>query len=325
MNVCLVGVDCAAVDAKVGLALAGYNGVGVRLKAATLCARERPAANTVAQWLSDAHGPALLAIDAPLGWPVALARSLAHHRAGEEVDAEPNEMFRRATDHFIKKGLSKTPLDVGADRIARTAHAALKLLGEVRKRLGVQIPLAWAPAFVGTAAIEVYPAATLVAHGFRSTGYKKREQVGERREILASLGTLIDFGEYAAALESSADTLDAAVCVLAAKDFLDGRALPPVDLGLAAQEGLDLGSAQATGREAEQTNGAGGPTIVRRGSFGVVGRRARTAWRLESGLDEGGAPARASLVAVRLGVADAPRTARRVSTTLAVAPARASL
>ncbi len=237
MNTLLVGVDCATVDAKVGLALAEYNGVGVSLKAATLCDRERSPAKTVVEWLTDARGPALLAIDAPLGWPAALARSLASHRAGEKIDTEPNEMFRRATDRFIKKKLSKTPLDVGADRIARTAHTALKLLGEVRERLGVQVPLAWTPASVGTAAIEVYPAATLVAHGFRSTGYKAREHVVERREILGSLGTFIDVGKYAAALESSADTLDAAVCVLAAKDFLDGCALPPVDLGLAAQEG----------------------------------------------------------------------------------------
>jgi predicted RNase H-like nuclease len=238
VNVLLVGIDCAVAETNIGLALAEYNGGGVRLRAATLCDSERPAAKTVVRWLTDARGQALLAIDAPLGWPVALAQSLVRHRAGEEIDSEPNVMFRRATDRFIGRELT-TPLDVGADRIARTAHAALSLLSKVREGLGLEIPLAWAlGTTAGTAAIEVYPAGTLVAHGFQSTCYKKREQVDGRRKILASLRSHIDVDdEHAAKLESNADALDAAVCVLAAKDFLDGRAFPPEDLELAAKEG----------------------------------------------------------------------------------------
>jgi predicted RNase H-like nuclease len=235
VNALLVGIDCAVAETNIGLALAEYNG-GVKLRAATLCDSERPAAETVVGWLTDARGQALLAIDAPLGWPVALAQSLAHHRAGEKIDTEPNVMFRRATDRFIGREFT-TPLDVGADRIARTAHAALSLLSKVREGLGLEIPLALGTT-AGTAAIEVYPAGTLVAHGFQSTCYKKREQVDGRRKILASLRSQIDVDdEQAAKLESNADILDAAVCVMAAKDFLDGRAYPPEDLELAAKEG----------------------------------------------------------------------------------------
>jgi Protein of unknown function (DUF429) len=95
MNTLLVGIDCATVDAKIGLALAEYDGVGVRLKRATLCSRERSAANTGVEWLTDERGSALLAIDAPLGWPAGLARSLTQHRAGEKIDTKPIEMFRR--------------------------------------------------------------------------------------------------------------------------------------------------------------------------------------------------------------------------------------
>ena len=65
---------------------------------------------------------------------------------------------------FIQQKLKKTPLDVGADRIARTAYAALHLLGSVRVQLHLSIPLAWAPTDISVvAAIEVYPAATLVS------------------------------------------------------------------------------------------------------------------------------------------------------------------
>ena len=42
----------------------------------------------------------------------------------------------------VRDRIGKQSLDVGADRIARTAHAALQLLHELRGRLGKPIPLA---------------------------------------------------------------------------------------------------------------------------------------------------------------------------------------
>jgi hypothetical protein len=146
-------------------------------------------------------------------------------------------MFRRETDRFIRTKLSKTPLDVGADRIARTAHAALRLLGDVAYQLGRPIPLAWTSQFLDVMAIEVYPTATLVAHGIRSKGYKARDQVDQRREILAALSRELDIGDLTATIEESADAVDAVVCLLAAKDFLEGRAMPPEDAALAEREG----------------------------------------------------------------------------------------
>jgi hypothetical protein len=44
-------------------------------------------------------------------------------------------MFRRMTDRAIHKNVGRTPLDVGADWIARTAHAALRFLAELRRAL----------------------------------------------------------------------------------------------------------------------------------------------------------------------------------------------
>jgi hypothetical protein len=147
-------------------------------------------------------------------------------------------MFRRATDRFIKKELGKTPLDVGADRIARTAHAALRLLGDLRERLSAPIPLAWTPACIaGVAAIEVYPAATLLAHGLRSNGYKAAQQIAQRRELVGQLRSRLMFVTQTPILEGNADALDAVVCLLAAKDFLEDRAMPPPDQLVAEREG----------------------------------------------------------------------------------------
>ena len=181
--------------------------------------------------------PVLLAIDAPLGWPVALSPALSEHCAGKPLAASADSLFRRATDRFIKRQLKKTPLDVGADRIARTAHTALGLLERLRRSLGHPIPLAWVAPLESVVAIEVYPAATLIAHGFRSSGYKKAEQTRERREIFSSLRGLMSLPADSRLLEENDDALDAVVCVLGGKDFLDGRAMAPEDTGLAKREG----------------------------------------------------------------------------------------
>jgi predicted nuclease with RNAse H fold len=202
-----------------------------------LCGPERSAIAFVTAWLRDSDTPGLIAIDAPLGWPQGMAKELSGHRAGEPIHMAPNELFRRETDRFIQRTLRKTPLDVGADRIARTAHAALRVLGEIRRELALPIPLAWFSPPQGVAAIEVYPAATLLAHGIRASGYKRSTQVEARQEIITALARIMTIKVQASLLETSADALDAVVCLLAAKDFLDGGAVGPTNREVAEIEG----------------------------------------------------------------------------------------
>lgn len=57
-----------------------------------------------------------------MGWPANMGQVLYNHNTGQLIDVHSNDLFRRETDKFIKKNLRKQPLDVGADRIARTAH-----------------------------------------------------------------------------------------------------------------------------------------------------------------------------------------------------------
>src|SRR5207253_1199225 len=148
----------------------------------------------------------LLAFDAPLGWPQPLGRALAEHRAGHPLSLPAHQLFRRATDRFVKARIGKQSLDVGADRIARTAHSALKLLADVRQKTGLPIPMAWEPSYSErVAAIEVYPAATLIAHGIPDTGYKKKDKIAERKAIMGSLERVIQLPEDRAPMELSAD------------------------------------------------------------------------------------------------------------------------
>jgi hypothetical protein len=64
----VVGLDCATVDAKVGLALGILGERGLEVQQTTLCTRERAAASVIAGWVRDSQDPVLIAIDAPLGW-----------------------------------------------------------------------------------------------------------------------------------------------------------------------------------------------------------------------------------------------------------------
>ncbi|MDA1054881.1 MAG: DUF429 domain-containing protein [Planctomycetota bacterium] len=238
----IIGIDCATNEARVGLS---FGVAGPDRCVATFAGtnqRQRGVAEAVAEAVANSlkskQARALIALDAPLGWPHLMGESLATHRAGEHLAKTANELFRRETDRFVKTQLGKQSLDVGADRIARTAHSALQLLADVRQRTGLPIPMAWESNYSErVAVIEVYPAATLRSHGIKDTGYKRKDQVAERKAIIGRLERLIQLPEDRAAMERSADALDAGVCVLAAFDFLRGSAQPPEDTELSRHEG----------------------------------------------------------------------------------------
>jgi predicted RNase H-like nuclease len=234
----VIGIDCATDPRKVGLAKGTVSGSRLSLEAVTSGGRTRPVAKIVAEWASGSQRT-LLALDAPLGWPRSMGRHLAEHRAGQFVPASANNMFRRTTDRVVKTRIGRQPLDVGADRIARTAHAALELIHELRELLSQPIPLTLSASFrEPLAAIEVYPAGTLTAYGFRASRYKERTQETERKEIVRSLSgqMKIRAGE-SQVLARNADVLAATVCLLAARDFLVGKVIPPEDPELAELEG----------------------------------------------------------------------------------------
>jgi len=122
----IAGIDCAVQPTKVGVALASLEGDRCRLlEARRCCANDQPA-TALNAWHTES-AISLIAIDAPLGWPVALSTALPLHAAGAPISVDPNQLFRRETDRDIHTRLGKQPLDVGANFIARTAKAALKL------------------------------------------------------------------------------------------------------------------------------------------------------------------------------------------------------
>lgn len=237
MPTTIVGIDCATQAKRVGLALGHDDGQTASITQVLVGSMIDSIVDTIAAWTTP-NQPTLLALDAPLGWPAGLGQELHQHQAGAPLVEEANHLFRRQTDRIIKKQTGKLPLDVGADRIARTAHAALALLQALRRRTGQAIPLAWQPEFgPGIQAIEVYPAGTLAAYGVDARGYKKPEGRAQRSALLDFLGQRLGLPQDRTLMEDNDDALDAALCVLAGVDFLRGRAMEPDDLQTTVKEG----------------------------------------------------------------------------------------
>jgi hypothetical protein len=228
-SVDIIGIDCSTNHRKLGIAKGHYS--DGKLSITEVTTGQPNHVQTISSWLKKSTR-SLIALDAPLGWPQAMGANLASHRAGAVIDIEPNSMFRRHTDWFIKQKIGKQSLDVGSNLIARTALFALNLIDSIRKETGSPIPLAWSPQFVETsAAIEVYPAATLEARGISSSGYKKPAQLDRRREILSLLGGEIQVECDEEKIVANDDNLDAVLCLLAAADFVGNKAYkPPPDM-----------------------------------------------------------------------------------------------
>ena len=186
--------------------------------------------------MGDEDEPCLITLDAPLGWPKKFAENLLFHCAGEKITSDPNEIFRRSTDSFVEKNYKK-PLEVGANLIARTAHSALNLIGMLRAESNRPIPLAWAlEAIVSTTAIEVYPAATLIAHAIHiPRDSTKVEKLRIKSDWIRTKSNIDE--DLFSRIEISDHIVDSVICVIAGADFARGNSHPPEDIELAITEG----------------------------------------------------------------------------------------
>lgn len=148
-NCQIIGIDCAADPEKIGVA---YSSMAetlltvehVRLGASGSESRRHRLHELVEDIVKriTAHkpttdSPTLLALDAPLGWPIPMGDLLSRHWAGECLpgDADASHLFRRGTDRFIADTLGKDPIEVGANLIARVTHTTLRLIGMLRSQV----------------------------------------------------------------------------------------------------------------------------------------------------------------------------------------------
>jgi hypothetical protein len=249
----IVGIDCAVRAEHTGICSAEYapgNEGALTLLSCETGRRGRgsgseygPAeqAAAAASGALERGRRVLLALDAPLGWPERMGPELSGHRAGRPIWVPANTLFRRRTDVKIKELLGKNPLDVGADRIARTALAALGLIGACERMLGTSIEPAEGPDFgARIASAEVYPAGTLVSHGLLRGLEGSRKSGDNPAALLGRLSGRFSIRNPGLVDETNEHLMDALLCVCTAKDFLDGAAVAPQgteELRLAAKEG----------------------------------------------------------------------------------------
>ncbi|MFO7891616.1 MAG: DUF429 domain-containing protein [bacterium] len=226
-KISIIGVDCATDKKKAAIAYGGFYGDIPVLKKVTISKGEEEPADIISKFI-EGKKQVLFAFDSPLGWPKTMAHVLWEHKAGEPISVDSNSLFNRETELFIKKVIDKKPLEIGADRIARTTKWTLDLLDELRKKLGNDIPLSWnyneiLPASV----IEVYPFATLLSRKIDTKGYKNQKNIKKRKDILKKLQTYIKIEDNNDKITETSHSLDAVICVLAASDFLRGDCIPP--------------------------------------------------------------------------------------------------
>jgi hypothetical protein len=258
----LIGWD-AAVDPRNNALIRGvFHRDGPAGKALSVEDLVRPATRddliaTLSGWIEDADPSAsvLICADSPLGWPAGLGPVLSSHRAGAGISLDAERLFRRHTDRDIRQRLGKTPLDVGADRIARTAVAVLNVVGEVT----ASVPTIRRPTIAvderslrdgvsrqGVLLIETYPAGWFASEGITTRGYRpsagislRRRLLGEAIDAFQRTGIAIRSAVDEESLVERADDLDALVCVFAGVDALRGNAPGPAAaiLGDVAVEG----------------------------------------------------------------------------------------
>ena len=241
MNTTVIGIDFATKRAKTGLARATVDNVSGHTLLHEVCtaSAQRPRLKIVADWLAQRCNrmPTLIAIDAPLGWPDAMKdEPFTSHKAGKPLDICANRLFSRETDRQIHKRMGKRPLEVGAALIARTAHGALSFLQRLRAVTDQPLSVAWRLEDLerGPCVVEVYPAATMIAHDISTGSYKKPGEDGrnDRERIVEALLKLdfkLDTDTDRGEVTRTDDTVDAALCVLAGKEFLAGCARAPDD------------------------------------------------------------------------------------------------
>ena len=239
MVITLIGIDAATKPNKTGIARAEYREGAVRIT--DVGSLKKFGEEKLVEWIRDADR-ALIAIDAPLGWPAPLAPELADHVAGALLEELPDQMFDRETDRAVNRKVNKHGLSVGADKIARTAHEALCLLGRLREMTNQEIHLAWNwESWSRAKVIEVYPGATLKGRGWPDEGYKTPKNatktIAVRKHLVCKLAQEMDLNGFNRAMAGNDDLLDSVLCVLAGADFMHGDSFPPPDPALAEKEG----------------------------------------------------------------------------------------
>jgi predicted nuclease with RNAse H fold len=213
-----LGVDLAAADARTALCQLDWGSGGPVLEHLSVGASDDEIVRLAAQ-------SAVVAIDAPFGWPRTFARTVAAYAAGAPWPAaKPSGLWARRTDEAARARVGgRPPLSVSSDRIARPAERAARLL----TLLGREIPLARDGS---DGVIELYPAGAMRLWGIDTAGYKRPAARMVREALRDRIVTAVHLKLSADQRERLVETdhaLDALVAALVGRAFSCGWAAGP--------------------------------------------------------------------------------------------------
>ena len=189
-----------------------------------------PAARNQWESLHSAIGTSdKVAIDVPLGWPVAFSREVSAHARGEAWTADRDKCLWRVTDDRVArvKGVedkgARRPLSVSANLIGATAMDAAKELGRYSiDRSGRSGKFC-----------EVYPAVALRRWGFPDVGYKGADSIEQRTRLANLILAGVPWASVALGLQAlicgDDNHLDSFLCALIARLVAIGDAEGPSD------------------------------------------------------------------------------------------------
>lgn len=186
-------------------------------------------------WLVKLSGEARwVGIDAPFGWPVAVAEALAAWaNGGRWPNADKDDLRYRLTDQYVREMTKISPLSVSSDWIAVAAWRCARLLDALRPN-GRPVDRTGKDGI-----FEVYPGAALTCWGLNRAGYKtsgntesQQRQHRARVELIRTLEHRAPWLDLSAAREAcveSDDALDALIAALVAQAAGLGHTVPPPD------------------------------------------------------------------------------------------------
>ena len=182
------------------------------------------------------EGHAVVGIDVPFGWPDQFVSFVSRYHEQHWGPTVSRARFRfRITDEFVHQQTDKWPLSVSTDKLGIPAHRMASLLPRLER---CDVPPMRTDGHA-THVIEVYPGATLSALGLQEPGYKRADAGDVRERIVTNLGEYgVEFSRGAADdCRRIDDALDASICALTARFYLEGATWDPPSDPVVEKEG----------------------------------------------------------------------------------------
>lgn len=227
----IFGIDCATKDNNIGYSIYDINANNF-ITVNSQGDKQTAIISDIKRFI-DKH-KILLCFDSPLGWPSSFAKNLIKHNAGEYININQDEFFRRETDVLCEYLLGKRLYEVSADKIARTTFKTLQMINTIKSTYS-NLQMLWScNQSFELGYIEVYPRSWLISE-FEPSNISIEKYKGSAKENKLIRRTLIteiqkkgiNLSTIQQQMIDSEHIFDSVLCCLNGLDFINNRCLDP--------------------------------------------------------------------------------------------------